>query len=49
LQGKPVPDSRVMLRRYDPDHNFNALTAQMGLETAETLQRELAGIIAKKR
>jgi len=44
-----LPDTRVMMRLYDPDQNFTALTAQMDLETAETLQRELANIIAKKR
>ena len=49
LQGNDLPDSRVMLRLYDPDHNFTALTAQMDLETAERLQRDLADIIAKKR
>ena len=38
-----------MMRLYDPNHNFTALTAQMDLETAEKLQRELADIIAKKR
>ena len=38
-----------MMRLYDPDQNFTALTAQMDLETAETLQRALAEIIAKKR
>ncbi|EMI46620.1 hypothetical protein RRSWK_00859 [Rhodopirellula sp. SWK7] len=38
-----------MLRLYDPNHNSTALTAQMDLETAEKLQRELAEIIAKKR
>ncbi len=48
-QGNDLPDTRVMMRLYDPDHNFTALTAQMDLETAETLQRELADIIAKKR
>ena len=32
LQGKDLPDSRVMLRLYDPDHNFTALTAQDGSE-----------------
>jgi hypothetical protein len=48
-QGKHLPDTRVMMRLYDPDQNFTALTAQMDLETAETLQRALAGIIAKKR
>ena len=48
-QGKNLPDTRVMLRLYDPDHNFTALTAQMDLETAEKLQCELADIIAKKR
>jgi len=49
LQAKPIADSRVMLRLYDPDENFTAITAQMDLETAEKLQRELADIIAKKR
>ena len=48
-QGNDLPDARVMLRLYDPDQNFTALTAQMDLETAEALQRNLAGIIAKKR
>ena len=48
-QGNDLPDTRVMMRLYDPDQNFTALTAQMDLETAETLQRELARIIAKKR
>ena len=38
-----------MLRLYDPNQNFTAMTAQMDLETAERLQRELADIIAKKR
>jgi hypothetical protein len=47
--GIGLPDTRVMMRLYDPDHNFTALTAQMDLETAETLQRELASVIAKKR
>ena len=37
-----------MLRLYDPDHNFTALTAQMELATAAKLQAELAGMIAKK-
>lgn len=49
LRTKPITDSRVMLRLYDPNENFTALTAQMDLETAEKLQRELADIIAKKR
>ncbi len=48
-QGKNLPDTRVMMRLYDPEQNFTAFTAQMDLETAETLQRELADIIAKKR
>lgn len=48
-QGKDLPDTRVMMRLYDPDHNFTAITAQMDLATAERLQRELADIIAKKR
>ena len=48
-QGQDLPDTRVMLRLYDPDHNFTALTAQMDLETADRLQRDLASMIAKKR
>lgn len=48
-QGNDLPDTRVMLRLYDPDHNFTALTAQMDLETADRLQRDLATLIAKKR
>jgi len=49
LQANPIPDSRVMLRLYDPDKNSTALTAEMDLDTAEKLQRELADVIAKKR
>ncbi len=49
VNGNDLPDSRVLLRLYDPDHNFTALTAQMDLETAAKLQQELAAIIAKKR
>ncbi len=49
VQGKPIADTRVMLRLYDPNENFTAITAQIGLETAEKLQRELTDIIAKKR
>ncbi len=49
IQGNNLPDTRVMVRLYDPDHNLTALTAQLDLETAERLQRELADIIAKKR
>lgn len=48
-QGNELPDTRLMLRLYDPDRNSTAFTAQMDLETAEKLQRELADIIAKKR
>lgn len=48
-QGKDLPDTRVMMRLYDPDHNFTAFTAQIDLDTAENLQRQLADIIAKKR
>jgi hypothetical protein len=47
--GNDLPDSRVMLRLYDPDRNFTALTAQMDLETATRLQHELTTIIAQKR
>ena len=49
LQANPIADSRVMLRLYDPNANFTAITAQMDLDTAEKLQRELADVIAKKR
>ena len=49
MQAKPIADSRVTIRLYDPNENFTAITAQMDLETAEKLQRELADIIAKKR
>ena len=48
-QGKDLPDTRVMMRLYDPDQNFTALTAQMDLETADKLQHELAAIVAQKR
>lgn len=48
-KGNKLPDSGVLLRLYDPDHNFTALTAQMDLDTAEKLQGELAEIIEKKR
>ena len=47
--GNNLPDTRVMLRLYDPSHNFTAVTAQLDLDTAERLQRNLADIIAKKR
>lgn len=47
--GNNLPDTRMMLRLYDPSQNFTALTAQLDLETAERLQRDLADIIAKKR
>jgi len=49
LQGDPIADSRVMLRLYDPNENFTAITAKLDLETAEKLQRDLADIISKKR
>ncbi|MCA8992814.1 MAG: hypothetical protein KDA88_12570 [Planctomycetaceae bacterium] len=48
-QGNNLPDTRIMLRLYDPDHNFTALTAQMDLETADKLQKDLAHIVARKR
>ncbi len=48
-QGKDLPDTRVMMRLYDPEHNFTALTAQLDLATAEKIQRQLADIIAEKR
>jgi len=48
-KGQDLPDSRVMLRLYDPNRNCTALTAQMDLDTAAQLQRELAAVIAKKR
>lgn len=48
-QGNDLADTRVMMRLYDPEHNFTAFTAQMDLDTAEYLQRQLADMIAKKR
>jgi hypothetical protein len=48
VHGNDLSDKRVMLRLYDPSHNFTALTAQMDLATAAKLQAELASIIAKK-
>jgi hypothetical protein len=48
LQGNPLPDRRIMLRLYDPDHNFTALTAQMDLATASALHHKLGEIIGKK-
>ena len=41
-QGNNLPDTRVMVRLYDPDHNCTALTAQLDLETAERLQGNVA-------
>ncbi len=48
VQGNNTPDARVMLRLYDPDQNFTALTAQMDLATAARLHHELGEIIVKK-
>ena len=48
VQGNNLPDSRVMLRLYDPDQNLTALTAQMDLATAARLHHELGEIIVKK-
>jgi len=48
VQGNNLPDSRVMLRLYDPDQNFTAFTAQMDLATAARLHQELGEIIVKK-
>lgn len=48
-QGNNLPDQRVMLRLYDPNHNFTALTAQMDLTTAAKLHQELGDIIGNKR
>ena len=48
LNGKNLPDTRVMLRLHDPNHNFTALTAQMDLATAAKLHHELGNIIVKK-
>lgn len=49
INGNDLPDTRIMLRLYDPSHNFTALTAQMDLETATKLQQELSAIIEKKK
>ncbi len=46
--GKNLPDTRVMLRLHDPDHNFTAITAQMDLTTASKLHKELGDILARK-
>ncbi len=46
--GDPLPDSRLMLRLFDPDHNFTAMTAQIDLTTAARLHEELGAIIANK-
>ncbi len=46
-QGNKLPDSRLMLRLYDPDQNFTAITAQMGLATAAKLHHDLGEIIVK--
>lgn len=48
LEGKNLPDTRVMLRLHDPDHNFTAITAQMDLATATKLHQELGNLIARK-
>lgn len=48
-QGHNLPDERIMLRLHDPEHNFTAFTAQIDLDTAEKLQRELADLITRKR
>ena len=48
LQGKNLPDTRVMLRLHDPDHNSTAITAQMDLATASKLHQELGNIIVRK-
>lgn len=47
-QGNNLPDRRIMLRLYDPDQNFTALTAQMDLTTAAKLHHELGEVIIKK-
>ena len=48
VAGRNLPDTRLMLRLYDPDHNSTALTAQMDLETAAKLHKELGDILTKK-
>lgn len=48
VKGRALPDTRIMLRLYDPDHNFTAVTAQMDMETAAELHRELGEILEKK-
>lgn len=47
-QGNNLPDRRIMLRLYDPDQNFTALTAQMDLATAARLHHELGELLIKK-
>ena len=46
--GNVSPDQRVMLRLYDPNKNFTALTAQMDLATAAKLHHDLGELIVKK-
>lgn len=48
VAGRNLPDTRIMLRLYDPNHNSTALTAQMDLETAAKLHKELGDLLAKK-
>ena len=36
-QGKDLPDTRVMMRLYDPEHNFTARTAQLDLAAGSSL------------
>jgi hypothetical protein len=49
VKGNDLPDRRIALRLYDPTQNFTALTAQMDLETASKLHRDLGQIIARKQ
>ena len=46
--GNAIPNSRLMLRLYDPDRNFTAVTAYMDLPTAARLHHELGKLIVKK-
>ncbi len=49
INGNPLPDSRIMLRLYDPDQPYTTvLTAQMDLATAAKLHHELGDILKKK-
>lgn len=49
IQGKPLPDARIMLRLYDPNEPYStAFIAQMDLATAARLHHELGDVLVNK-